>query len=78
MKIRQNDISKGWLVGWGLTALSAQIGHIVPLIYQKFDTNTSKILIYLRAIRYDILISHRYFDILDILIQHKHAQKTLL
>ena len=20
----------GWLVGWGLTALSAQIGHIVP------------------------------------------------
>jgi len=24
------DSDIGWLVGWGLTALSAQIGHIVP------------------------------------------------
>jgi len=23
-------ITKGWLVGWGLMALSAQIDHIVP------------------------------------------------
>jgi len=73
MKIPQDDISKGWLVGWGLTALSVQIGHIAPLIYQKFDTDISKILIYLRAIRYDILISHRYFNILDILKQHYNA-----
>jgi len=23
-------VSQGWLVGWGLTAFSAQIGHIMP------------------------------------------------
>jgi len=29
-------IQTGWLVGWGLMALSAQIGHIVPKTKLKF------------------------------------------
>jgi len=43
-------------------------------VYQKVDTGISKISIFPRAIRYDITISNRYFDIFDISKHHQYAR----
>ena len=45
------------------------------MIYQKFDTDISKISTFTPTIRYDISISNRYFDIIDISKQHYFVEK---